>query len=80
VTGDPVAGVVAANGLYKRFRDFGQVSIQTYGVTEGNFGGEFDATVVGGELRYAQSEAKQGRLVSNQPGLAQVGSLSTRKG
>jgi len=58
VTGQPVSRLAGAAGLYERFRDDGAVSIQTYGVTGSNFGGGFDGSVIGAELKYEESEAR----------------------
>lgn len=56
-TGEGVSRFDAAGDLYDRFRDDGDVSVQTYSTSESETGAEFDATAFGAGFRYAETDA-----------------------
>jgi hypothetical protein len=58
VTGSPVEAGAAGVDLYERFRDDGEVSVQTYSTDSSTTAAEFDATVFGAGFEYNETDAE----------------------
>lgn len=56
-TGAPVAAGTAAADLFRRFRDDGRVSVQTYRTATSTAGGEVDLTAFGAGFEYTETDA-----------------------
>jgi hypothetical protein len=58
VTGSSVEAGAAGVDLYERFRDDGEVSVQTYSTDSSTTAAEFDATVFGAGFEYNETDAE----------------------